>query len=208
MVTSPDTERGPLPRLPLLYRLGDLVARRPLRTLTAWLLVLAVSLVLAASLGGEPRDEFTVEGAPSQIGSDLLASAFPVMSGADARVVVHADSGQRVDGRVLAEVGRSLADLPHVGVVDPPRLSPDADTALFSVQYEVPVTDFEGDEGLTALEAASAAATEAGLQVEYGGQVPEMATEISGTAEVVGFGVALLVLLLAFSSFVAAGLPC
>ena len=69
----------------LLYRLGDLAARRPLRTLAVWVLVLGVAVVLAARLGGEPRDEFVVEGASSQAGSDLLARSFPAMSGTDAR---------------------------------------------------------------------------------------------------------------------------
>ena len=75
------------------------------------------------------------------------------------------------------------------------------------MQYDVPVTDFKGDAGLVALEDATADLAEQGYQVEFGGQMPENIGAPGGTAEMVGIGVALLILFLAFGSFVAAGLP-
>jgi RND superfamily putative drug exporter len=75
------------------------------------------------------------------------------------------------------------------------------------VQYDVPVTDFKGDEGVRALEAATAPLDEAGLQVEFGGQLPENVTEPSGNAEAVGILAAVVILFFAFGAVVAAGLP-
>ena len=71
----------------------------------------------------------------------------------------------------------------------------------------MPVTDFAGTEGVDALDAAAAPARTAGLQVELGGQVAENFSAPSGTAETVGIIAALIILVFAFGSVVAAGLP-
>ncbi len=48
---------------------------------------------------------------------------------------------------------------------------------------------------------------EDGYQVAFGGQVPENVGAPGGTAELVGIGAAIVILLLAFGSVLAAGLP-
>jgi RND superfamily putative drug exporter len=98
--------------------------------------------------------------------------------------------------------------MPHVGVVLPPRLSEDGDTAIVMVQYDVPVThpDLMGE--TEAIESAVAPVADAGLQVEMSGDHPESAAqEMSGRGEMVGVVVALLLLVVAFGSVVSAGLP-
>ncbi len=75
------------------------------------------------------------------------------------------------------------------------------------MQYDVPVTDFTDDAGLIQLRDAAADLTDRGYQVELGGQMPENIGRPGGTAELVGIGIAMLILFLAFGSFVAAGLP-
>ncbi|HEU4492489.1 MAG TPA: MMPL family transporter [Jiangellales bacterium] len=191
----------------LLYRVGAASAARPWRTVAAWLAVLVAAVAVSAVFGGQPSDDYEVPGTASQRGSDLLLERFPEMSGADARVVFHDEGGAALDPVLLADVAEKLADLPSVSLVSPPRLSEDGDTALVSVRYDVPVTDFEGTEGVDALREATAPATEAGLAVAFGGQVPENVMEMDGTAELIGIVVALGVLVLAFGSVVAAGLP-
>ena len=191
----------------LLYRIGAASAARPWRTVAAWLLVLVAAIGASATLGGQPSDDYEVPGTASQTGTDLLQDRFPEMSGADARVVVHDESGAALEPTVLADVSDRLAGVPSVSVVSTPRLSGDGDTALISVQYDVPVTEFQGTEGVDALREATAPAEDTGLVVELGGQVPENVMEMDGTAEMIGIVVALGVLVLAFGSVVAAGLP-
>ncbi|HSK26741.1 MAG TPA: MMPL family transporter [Jiangellales bacterium] len=191
----------------LLYRIGAASAARPWRTVAAWLLVLVAAIGASATLGGQPSDDYEVPGTASQTGTDLLQDRFPEMSGADARVVVHDESGAALEPTVLADLSDRLADVPSVSVVSTPRLSSDGDTALISVQYDVPVTEFQGTEGVDALREATAPAEDTGLVVELGGQVPENVMEMDGTAEMIGIVVALGVLVLAFGSVVAAGLP-
>ncbi|MFI5958583.1 MMPL family transporter [Cryptosporangium sp. NPDC051539] len=187
-----------------LYRIGGAAAAHPWRTIAAWLIVLVATLTIADLAGGTPHDNYNVDGTSSQRGTELLRNEFPAVSGADARVVVH---GDRLDPTLLTTLRQRLRAVDGVGTVSPPRLSGDGDTALFSLTYTIPVTDFEGTEGLDALEAAAAPAADAGLQVEYGGQVAENVRTISGAAEAIGILAALVILLLAFRSVVAAGLP-
>ncbi|GLZ04285.1 membrane protein [Actinomadura sp. NBRC 104412] len=190
----------------LLYRLGRAAALRPWRFVVAWVLVIGAVAGVAGVAGGSLQDDYTLAGTGSQRAADLLTERFPALSGADARVVVHAGKG-RVDPAGLEGARRELAKLPHVSVVEPAVPSRDGATALITVRYDVLVTDLAPDETLERLRGATAGLERAGNQVEFGGEVPENVTAPDGVAEVVGVVAALVILLLAFGSVVAAGLP-
>ena len=190
----------------LLHRLGDFSARHPWRVIAAWAAAAAVVLGLAGTFGGSLNDDYVIPGTSSQRAYDMLRETFPAFSGADARVVVHAPDGT-VDPADLEAAQQQLAGVEHVSQVAPAAVSEDGGTALIAVQYDVPVTDFKGDAGLVALGDATAGLARQGYQVEFGGQMPENIASPGGTAEMVGIGIALLILFLAFGSFVAAGLP-
>jgi RND superfamily putative drug exporter len=189
----------------VLDRLGGWSAAHPWRVLASWFAALVLAVVAAGALGGALHDDYNIPGTGSQQATELLREHFPAMSGASARVVVHGAS--TVPQEVLTAVGDELAHLPHVGTVTPPRMSADGDTALYEVTYTVPVTSFAGSAGVDALQAATAPATAAGLVVAFGGEVPENLAAPGGTAELVGIVAALLILLFALGSVVAAGLP-
>jgi RND superfamily putative drug exporter len=190
----------------LLSRVGGAAARHPWRIIAAWVVATAIVLGLAGTVGGALNDDYTIPGSDSQQAYDLLSERFPEMAGADARVVVHSASGA-LDAATLDAAAGELAAMDAAGVVAPPVLSPDGKTAVIAVQYDVPVTDFKGDEGVVALEQATEALVDAGYQVAYGGQVPENVQAPGGTAEMIGILAAIVILLLAFGSVVAAGLP-
>ena len=190
-----------------LGRLGGAVAARPWRTLLGWLLLLATAAALALTVGGTPRDEFRVPGTHSQAGNDLLTERFPEMSGATARVVVHDRAGARVPTAVLEELTGRLGALRGTPTVAPAVLSPTGDTALLGLTYRIPVTAFEGSEGLDALREAAKPVEQAGLQVEFGGQLPENFAAPSGSAEIIGIVAALFILVLSLGTVVSAGLP-
>lgn len=191
----------------ILSKIGGASAAHPWRTLAAWLLVLAAALGLNATFGGTPHDNYTIPGLPFQAGQDFVAAHFPDAAGTDARVVVHDPAGRALNPDTLALVRTRLSGIEHVGAVSAPRLSADADTALFTVSYRVPVTDLTKATGTDALDAAVAPARDAGLTVALGGQVPENFTAPSGTAEAVGIVAALIILVLTLGTVVAAGLP-
>ncbi len=191
----------------VLHRLGGFAARHPWRVIGAWLAAAVLVLGLAGSVGGTLNDDYVIPGTSSQRAYDLLQDKFPAFAGADARVVVHTDQGT-LDQSALDAARQRLSDtVDHVSQVAPPVVSEDGATAVITVQYDVPVTDFKDDSGMVQLEDAAANLTGRGYQVELGGQMPENISSPGGTAELVGIGLALLILFLAFGSFVAAGLP-
>ena len=192
-----------MPRL--LSFIGAGAARHPWRVITGWLLTAILITGLAGAFGGTFHDTFAIPGSETQRTNDLLEERFPGMSGTSARVVVHTDD--RLDPAVLDRTAAELGTLDNVSSVSPAAVSTDGSTAFVTVQYDVPVTSFEGSEGFDTLEAATQVAIDAGYQVEYGGPVPESVQEVSGRAEMVGVGVALLILLLAFGALIAAALP-
>ncbi len=191
----------------LLARIGAAAAQHPWRVITAWLAALAMAVALAAALGSGTHDVYEIPGAPSQRGFDLIAARFPAFSGTDARVVVHDRGGGRLPSSDLAAAARRLAAIPGVSAVPPARISASGSTALFTVQYSVPVTEFSGSAGVDALRSATAPLQRQGLEVELGGQVAENFTSPGGSAEAFGVLAALLILILAFGNLLAAGLP-
>ena len=191
-----------------LYRLGGSAAAHPWRTISAWVLVAAVALALATSFGGTPQDDYDVPDARAQVGVEMLRDHAPEAGGAHARVVVHDPDGDPLPANTLERLTTDLSAMPHVGVVVPPRLSPDRDTAVVMVQYAAPVTHPDLMGKTRALDEAVAPAEDAGLRVAMSGDVPESADlEMEGRGELVGVVVALILLVVTFGSVVSAGLP-
>jgi RND superfamily putative drug exporter len=192
----------------ILYRLGHAAAAHPWRTIAAWLLLIGMAVAAASAFGGTPQDDWDVPGARAQRGIDQMRAHVPGGGGSSAQVVVHDTEGQRLAD--LDATANRLAALPHVSQVSAPRMSEDGDTALFTVSYDVPTTDPDimGNAGVDDLEEALASERAAGLQTELGGELPATGgEEMKGTGEMAGVVVALILLVLAFGSVVAAGLP-
>ena len=187
--------------------LGGAAARHPWRTIAVWLILIVALFGLKMAFGGQLQDDYTVPGTSSQAGADFLRAHFPQMSGSNARVVIHDRAGRHLDPAVLATVRGDVSRLPGVSVVAPPLLSKSGDTALIGVQYSVPVTYFKGTTGVDELTRATATARADGLQVALGGEVPENVITTSNVTDGIGVVVALVVLILALRSLVAAGLP-
>ncbi|MFJ4674691.1 MMPL family transporter [Kitasatospora sp. NPDC088783] len=191
----------------LLGRLGGAAAARPWRTVAAWVLLIGAIFGLAQAFGGEPRDDYRVPGTRSTAGMDLLNARFPESSGTSARVVVHDRGGKALPAAALVGLRERLAGLPHALSVSEPIPSAAGDTALLTVGYDVKTTAFKGAEGLDALRAAARPTTDAGYQVEFGGELPENFTAPDGAAEAIGMAAALVILVVALGTVTAAGLP-
>jgi RND superfamily putative drug exporter len=192
----------------LLYRLGRGSALHPWRTLALWALAATAVFALGSAVGGTPHDDWDVPNAPAQHGIDLLRAHMPGAGNAGAQVVVHDPDGDPLSASALAPLTASLHGMPHVVDVSDPTMSRDGDTALFTVSYDVPVTDADLMGNLDPLAHAVAATRAAGLQVELGGDLPDTAAApMQGRGELIGIAAALLILVLAFGSVVGAGLP-
>ena len=106
------------------------------------------------------------------------------------------------------ELTARLAAVRHAAHVDPPRISDDGKTAVLRLAYDTQVTHPDLMGNIKPLEKAVQATRDAGVQVEFGGDQPATAAApIKGHGELIGVGAALLILMLAFGSVIAAGLP-
>lgn len=195
-----------------LLALGRVTAAHPWRTIAAWIAVAVVVMLSAGAFGGQTRDNHNIEDAEAQAGIELLRESFPDAgaAGATAQVVVHDPAGDTLPSSTISDLTGRLLELDHVSSVTPPRLSADGDTALLTVNYDVPVThpDIADDGALGALEDAIVPTADTGLQVELGGQIPGDASgPIGGMGEIIGVVVALVLMAIVFGTVVAAGLP-
>jgi RND superfamily putative drug exporter len=196
----------------VLYRWGRAAARHPWRMIGAWL-VLAVAVFSAnASFGAGTSDDFRIPGIEAQEAADLLEERFPSEGGVDARVVFADPDGDVTDDRSRTAIGETLAELaagPNVlAVSDPfdaaqPAVSADGRIAYSTVRYSVdPPGEAEGEAALEAVEIAR----DAGLQAELSRSIVRGVEEVEGT-EGIGLAVAAIVLVVAFGSVIAAGIP-
>lgn len=173
--------------------------------------------VSAQAVGTDYRNNFALPGTDSQAAVDLLHERFPEASGDADTIVITADGAKVTDPGVQQRVQSLLDDvaaIDSVTVVRSPyvptgtgQISADSTVAYASVQYnvagiEVPHTD------LAALVKLVQDANGDRLHAAVGGQgVAALSGPEMGPAELIGVGFAVLVLLLAFGSPVAAALP-
>ena len=201
----------------LLYRLGRWAVRRRRLVVAVWVVGALASFATGRALGTGFTDDWRVPGTEAQRAHDLLAERFPAASGTDATVVFHAAEGDLRDpsaGAVLSGALDEVAGLPHVLGVERPGdpgsragISQDGGTAFATVHYDLDAATL-GEPAVERLNAAVEPARGAGLQVELGGPLVEGGQEREpGGSEAIGLGVAVVVLLFAFGSVVAMGLP-
>ena len=198
-----------------LYRIGYFAARRRVLVVLVWV-ALAVTVIGANQLiGGTSVDNFEVPGVESQQAIELLEERFPQRSGATAMVVFHVDEGSVTDGELAAGISETMAEvmaMPSViGATDPlasPRsISSDGSTAFAAVQFDAGTADL-GMETRDALFETAAPAETAGVQVEYGGELPTVLKDReTGKSEMIGMVAALVILGITFTSVFAMALP-
>ncbi len=200
----------------ILERWGQTAARHPVLTILGWVIAVVALLGVASASGGAFVNEFRVPGAESQKAVDLAQKHYPEVGAASADVVWHTTSGTLRDPAHAAAIEAVVAEFAHQPDVrsagnpltDPgASISQDGRTAVTQVQYSKDLADLTAT-AATRLEDAGKKAAAAGVQVDFRGLVIELAStpETSGT-ELLGVAAALLILLIAFGSVVAAGLP-
>jgi RND superfamily putative drug exporter len=198
-----------------LYRLGRFAFRHRGLVIAIWVALLGIGGVGAATLSGPTATGFSIPGTESQRAVDLLQERFPQVSadGATARVVLQAPTGQKLTDpatkAVVEQVVGKLGTGPQVQQVADPfkagTIAPDGRTGFAEVTYKV-TSDVLTEQDRSAVETATEPARAAGLSVEYGGDAMQAQQQQSLT-EVIGLGVAAVVLMITFGSLVAAGLP-
>ena len=204
----------------VLYSLGRWAVRARRLVLVAWVGILVLIGGLAGLVQQGLDDSVTIPGTESQAALDRLATTFPQVSGASAQVIVVAPDGSTIDDDAvrgpIEDAVDAIGDIPHVeGVTSPyddtatASVSDDNTATLLTIQLDEGQSEV-GDDTKDALGAASAdlaAALPDGAQASLGGQLFSTEFPTLTVTEALGLLVALVVLVITFGSFVAAGLP-
>jgi RND superfamily putative drug exporter len=208
-VSSPTATTKPPARL---ARLADFAFRRRRVIVLGWIAALVVAFGAASQLGGTYTADYSTPGSDSKAAQDRLASRFPAQTPYTIDIVWQAkhaaggDAAKRVDG-LLASAER----LPGVGgdgmTARNAQFSQDGTIGVVRLPLSVKQVDdvpvATGKKIISMVDNAS----RGGLQVAAGGQPIGQAQQGALSSEVIGIGIAALVLLLTFGTVVAAGLP-
>jgi uncharacterized membrane protein YdfJ with MMPL/SSD domain len=194
----------------LLGTLGRACYRHRWLTLVTWLIMVACLITLWTRFGAPAQDNFT----GNDPGQTLLNQHFHRQSGDTLTLAIRSTapvSSPAVRARVtgaLVPFGRAA----HVTAVDSPyqvpgQISADGRIAFATIQFGVPGSSISNAEALSLMHDARAASGH-GVTFALGGDVVDQAeTPYGGPTEGIGVLAAAIVLLIAFGSLLAMGLP-
>ncbi|KOU75955.1 transporter [Streptomyces sp. MMG1533] len=216
--TDTSEEGGETAAPGVLRRLGEWCARHFVIVIVAWLVALGALQALNHSYGGTYSDNFSLPGVQSQEGLDVLKQHDPAAGGYSSQIVLH--DGQKALTSLSSQMSTTVGDLqklPHVLAVQNPLsgqaskvgpITSDGKTAYITVRFDVQPSTL-GDDYLDGVDDAVKPLRTAGAEVEYGGPLGELARPAADdrVSELIGFAVAIVVLLVGFGSVIAAGLP-
>ncbi|GAC1366696.1 MAG: MMPL family transporter [Actinomycetota bacterium] len=199
-----------------LGRLAHFCYTRRRRVLLLWLVGLIGITVVSQVAGNKFANKFGSGNSESARAQRLLAGRFPAAAGDQAQVVFHTTDpiSSPANAAAIQSLVTSLQGLPHIsGVISPlseagqAQLSRDGHIAFALVQFDqlssdIPIADVKK------VIATAEAARHPGFEVELGGApIDNVVFSVPGASEGIGIGAAIIILLFAFGSVVAMGLP-
>jgi len=197
-----------------LGRLGHWCATRRRAVLATWLVALVVITAASFVFHGIFLNKFSGGSSESSRAQRLLAQRFPSQAGDNAQVVFQT-TAPVTSGPVRAAITRDLeglSGLAHVASVVSPfgqtgQISPNGHIAYATVQFDLQTSTLPK----AAIKAVADTATHGvgpGITVVLGGSPIEKIEPFAfGASEGVGILAAMVILLLAFGSVIAMGLP-
>ncbi len=181
-----------------------------------WILLIIGVTAIAQVVGTRFQNDFTAGDTPSQQAADILAARFPARSGDTADVVFHtaAPVGSAANRAAIDDVVQRLKPMSHVvGVTGPfspgaaRQVAANGHTAYAVVQFDT-TADHLPAASVKAVIASAESAAHSGFEVALGGNpISSVITAAPGSSEGIGITAAILIMLLAFGSVVAMGLP-
>ncbi len=199
----------------MLQRLARACYHHRKRVVLIWVALLVGLFALNSAAGGKFLDEFKLPGSESQDAFDFMEDhGFANRAGFTGQIVFEADQG--VDDPAVRAAMEDLfarfeADLPETEILspyDPGNEHQIAQNGTNIAYAEVNLTDRDSDQFTTAGEDGrelAKAVDVPGLRIELAGFIFMEPPEFS--SESIGFIAAMIILLIAFGSVLAAGLP-
>ena len=199
-------------------RLAGACYDRRRTVLVIWILAIIGVTVVAQMVGTHFENKFTAGNTPSQQATNILQATFPSKSGDTADIVFQttAPITSPANEAAIDKVVAGVEPLPWVQSVTSPFSAAGAhqiaqpskgNIAFAQVQFTTDTADIPVPAIKKVITTAQAAAHQ-GFQVELGGTpISAAATAAPGPSEGIGITAAILIMLLAFGSVVAMGLP-
>jgi RND superfamily putative drug exporter len=192
----------------MLRRLVTWSYDRRRRVVVLWIAALVAASVLAGVAGGDNEVDYTVPGSDSAEAVELLQERFPRFAGGTVDVVYTAAdgvTGPDTAARIDALAG-DISGVDHVLAAEPGPVSPDASTGMVQVRFDLDAQRLPAESVERVMHLAGEAEGD-GLRIELGGYPIEKVEQSEAGSESVGLVAALLILMVAFGSALAAGLP-
>jgi RND superfamily putative drug exporter len=212
---APPAERTP-GRPGALARWGRFVARHRWWVLAGWIVVLMAVVSVGKSRQHETNDNFSIPGTEAQRAVTILEDRFASQNNATANVMFHAPSGPLAQPQYQEAIGQVTAQLQagaSVASVSPLANAPNGTTGYVTVTFTQPVSAYSASHTAPydQLLAAARPAEQAGLEVDFGGDFVDVFSTgsnwVAEHADLIGIGIAVVLLLLAFGSVVGMVLP-
>ncbi len=200
----------------VMHKVGAFAARRAPWVVAAWV-VIAIALVVIANSAGRPEnDNVTLPGTGSQSATDLLDKYLPEQANGSVPIVLESSTSlaEGQNKQAVDDTVKSLSQNQYVQSVVSPfseqgaaDITKDGTIAYIAVALKVSSGDLDDDEANSVLDAAQPA-TDAGIKVSAGGYLgQQLSSPSTGLSVIIGVLAALIILLFAFRTFVAAPLP-
>ena len=201
----------------VLEKIARFSFRRRWLMVITWIVALVGFNALSGTVGGEFSTDFSLPGADSQAALDLLSERFPQVAGDTADIVFEAEQG--VDDpevqETMAALFADLGEVDRVVAISSPydeggeqQISPDGTIAFATMRFEFVKDEAVPIEIGKEIQKIAGEVELDGLTVEPGGSVVIFSEfEEPGGAEGIGVLFAIIILLIAFGSVLAMGLP-
>jgi RND superfamily putative drug exporter len=186
------------------------------RVVSIWVVVVVVVIAVSQFVGGSLSDSFSSAGSPSGQAQALLARSFPSQAGDSAQVVVEtrAPVTSGSNRQRMTRLVAALRPLPHVsGVVGPfdqhgrRQISAARTISFARVQFDEQTGTLPNSAAVRVIDVAQRFDAP-GFRVALDGSPISSAENLSpGSSEGIGITAAILIMLLAFGSVIAMGLP-
>ena len=201
-----------------LYRLGRVCVRHRWIVLAVWLVVFVGLAIGARSLGSDLSDNLKLPGTDSQKATDLLDDQLPDQANGTTPVTLRAPKGTKItDAKYADGIDATVSALrkdPDVRSATSPlstagaaQVSKGGTIGYIAVSPKSSASDMTTDDAQRIVDLGHSAEA-AGLQVAFGSYIGQKVSKPdTHDSEVIGLGMAVIVLLFTFGTVVAMGLP-
>ena len=200
-----------------LYKLASFCVRHRRVVVGLWIVLAIAVTVFSTSLGKQFADDLTLPGKDSQQATDLVDEKFLGQANGTNPVLFKAKQGKITDSANRKAVESAITDLSKQSDVAsindpfskdaPGQVSKDGKIAYASMTISDGPGNLSDETAQNLVDEAHSAAGDS-LEVAVGGYVGQQVSKPSTeSSEVVGLGVAMIVLALTFGTVVAMGLP-